>query len=43
MVKVILGGDMMTGRGIDPNLPHAPVPAILELQLTSAIDYVSLA
>ena len=42
-MKVILTGDVMTGRGIDQILPHAGDPRLYEPLARSAGDYVSLA
>jgi poly-gamma-glutamate synthesis protein (capsule biosynthesis protein) len=43
MVKLFLGGDVMTGRGVDQILPNPGSPAIHESFLKSARDYVRLA
>jgi poly-gamma-glutamate capsule biosynthesis protein CapA/YwtB (metallophosphatase superfamily) len=41
-VTLFLGGDLMTGRGIDQVLPNPSDPAIHEEHVRDAIDYVSL-
>jgi poly-gamma-glutamate synthesis protein (capsule biosynthesis protein) len=41
-LRLFLGGDVMTGRGIDQILPHPADPRIHEAYLKSARDYVSL-
>ncbi|HEX5829613.1 MAG TPA: CapA family protein [Gemmatimonadaceae bacterium] len=38
-----LGGDVMTGRGIDQILPHSCAPHLYEPYAHSALDYVELA
>ena len=43
LVTVFLGGDVMTGRGIDQILPHAGNPRIYEPYMRSARGYVELA
>ncbi|MFI5615683.1 CapA family protein [Amycolatopsis sp. NPDC051903] len=40
---IFLGGDVMTGRGIDQILPHPGDPALHEPAVTDARTYVSLA
>jgi poly-gamma-glutamate synthesis protein (capsule biosynthesis protein) len=40
---LFLGGDVMTGRGIDQILPHPSLPHLYESCVRSALDYVSLA
>jgi poly-gamma-glutamate capsule biosynthesis protein CapA/YwtB (metallophosphatase superfamily) len=40
---LFLGGDVMTGRGIDQILPHPSLPALHEPYVTDARDYVGLA
>lgn len=42
-ISLVLGGDVMTGRGIDQILPHPGSPAIFESHLRNARDYVELA
>lgn len=42
-VRLFLGGDVMTGRGIDQTLPHPSRPEIHESYLRSALGYVELA
>jgi poly-gamma-glutamate capsule biosynthesis protein CapA/YwtB (metallophosphatase superfamily) len=42
-VKVMLAGDVMTGRGIDQILPNPSEPALYEAFVRSAVDYVQLA
>lgn len=42
-MRIFLGGDVMTGRGIDQILPHPCDPVLYEPYMTSAIDYVRLA
>ena len=42
-VTLALGGDVMTGRGIDQILPHPNDPLLYESYATSALDYVELA
>ena len=41
-LTLFLGGDVMTGRGIDQILPHPADPRIHEAYLKSARDYVGL-
>ena len=41
-IRLFLGGDVMTGRGIDQILPHPADPRIFESYLKSARDYVAL-
>lgn len=41
-ITLFLGGDVMTGRGIDQILPHPVEPRIFEGYLKSARDYVTL-
>jgi poly-gamma-glutamate synthesis protein (capsule biosynthesis protein) len=43
LITVSMGGDVMTGRGIDQVLPHPGDPRIHEAYLKSAIGYVDLA
>ena len=43
MVKLLLCGDVMTGRGIDQILPHPSEPTLYEPYITSASAYVELA
>ncbi|WP_020659156.1 CapA family protein [Amycolatopsis benzoatilytica] len=40
---IFLGGDVMTGRGIDQILPHRGDPALRERAVTDARTYVTLA
>ncbi len=40
---LFLGGDVMTGRGIDQILPHPSEPVIYEGYMKSAVGYVELA
>ena len=42
-VRLLLGGDVMLGRGIDQALPHPGDPELFEGWVTSAEDYVHLA
>ncbi|HVN01541.1 MAG TPA: CapA family protein [Caulobacteraceae bacterium] len=42
-MKVLLVGDVMTGRGIDQILPHPAAPGLHERWMVSAEDYVRLA
>jgi poly-gamma-glutamate synthesis protein (capsule biosynthesis protein) len=42
-ITLFLGGDVMTGRGIDQILPHPSDPAIHEPYAMSAKDYVAIA
>lgn len=42
-VSVLLGGDVMLGRGIDQILPHPGDPALREPSLRDARNYVDLA
>jgi len=42
-VTLFLCGDVMTGRGIDPLLPHPSRPEIHEAYVASALEYVDLA
>lgn len=42
-VRMVLCGDVMTGRGIDQILPFPGDPVIYEPYLRSAKDYVRLA
>jgi poly-gamma-glutamate synthesis protein (capsule biosynthesis protein) len=42
-VTLFLGGDVMTGRGIDQVLPHPSHPRLHEACVRSALDYVELA
>ncbi len=42
-IALFLGGDVMTGRGIDQILPHPCDPRIHEAWLQSALGYVDLA
>ena len=43
VTSVFLGGDVMTGRGIDQVLPHPSDPALNESYVRDARDYVDLA
>lgn len=42
-VRLFLGGDVMTGRGLDQVLPHPGDPALRERYVASALTYVDLA
>lgn len=42
-ITVFLGGDVMTGRGVDQVLPHASDPVLHEPYVHSAIEYVEMA
>ncbi|MHC4180350.1 MAG: CapA family protein, partial [Planctomycetota bacterium] len=42
-VTLFLGGDVMTGRGIDQILPHSVDPKLYEPWVKSALDYAELA
>lgn len=42
-IRLFLGGDVMTGRGIDQILPHPGNPRLYESYVTSALRYVELA
>jgi len=42
-VRLFLGGDVMTGRGIDQILPHPSSPGLHEAWVTDARGYVALA
>lgn len=42
-ITIMLGGDVMTGRGIDQILPHPSEPILYESLVRSAVDYVRLA
>lgn len=42
-VTLFLGGDVMTGRGIDQVLPHPSSPRLHEAYVGSALGYVELA
>ncbi|MFW6092873.1 MAG: CapA family protein [Pseudomonadota bacterium] len=42
-ITLFLGGDVMTGRGIDQILPHPCVPDLYERWVQHADDYVELA
>jgi poly-gamma-glutamate synthesis protein (capsule biosynthesis protein) len=43
LVRLFLGGDVMTGRGIDQVLPHPGDPLLHEAYADSALRYVELA
>ncbi|MBF6301707.1 CapA family protein [Nocardia amamiensis] len=43
MTTVLLGGDVMLGRGVDQILPHPGEPALRERWVTDARTYVELA
>lgn len=43
MVTLFLGGDVMTGRGVDQILPHPNAPEIFEPCVWDAREYVALA
>jgi poly-gamma-glutamate synthesis protein (capsule biosynthesis protein) len=42
-VKLLLTGDVMTGRGVDQILPHPSHPRIYEPYVQSAVEYVEMA
>ncbi|HEY9229142.1 MAG TPA: CapA family protein, partial [Gemmatimonadaceae bacterium] len=42
-ISLFLCGDVMTGRGIDQILAHPSAPALHEIVVGSALDYVGLA
>ncbi|HSM22431.1 MAG TPA: CapA family protein, partial [Rubrivivax sp.] len=42
-IKILLTGDVMTGRGIDQVLPHPGSPLLHEPHVRDARDYVRLA
>lgn len=42
-VRLMLAGDLMTGRGIDQVLPHPGDPGLLEDWVHDAREYVRLA
>lgn len=42
-ITLFLGGDTMTGRGIDQIMPHPSAPELYESWLTDARDYVRIA
>jgi poly-gamma-glutamate synthesis protein (capsule biosynthesis protein) len=42
-ITLLLGGDVMTGRGIDQALPHPSSPSIHEAYVTDARTYLHLA
>lgn len=42
-IRLFLGGDVMTGRGIDQILPHPGNPRLYESYVRNAIEYVELA
>jgi poly-gamma-glutamate synthesis protein (capsule biosynthesis protein) len=42
-IRIFLGGDVMTGRGIDQILPHPASPRLHERYMDSALGYVALA
>jgi poly-gamma-glutamate capsule biosynthesis protein CapA/YwtB (metallophosphatase superfamily) len=42
-LKLLLTGDVMTGRGVDQALPHSCPPRLYEPVVISALDYVTLA
>jgi poly-gamma-glutamate capsule biosynthesis protein CapA/YwtB (metallophosphatase superfamily) len=43
VITLFLGGDVMTGRGIDQVLPHPVAPRLYEPYVDSALTYVELA
>jgi poly-gamma-glutamate capsule biosynthesis protein CapA/YwtB (metallophosphatase superfamily) len=43
VITVFLGGDVMTGRGVDQILPHPSTPQLWERHAMDARDYVALA
>lgn len=42
-ITLCLGGDLMTGRGVDQLLPHPGRPELHEPYIESALDYLELA
>lgn len=42
-ITLFLAGDVMTGRGVDQNLPHPSDPHLYEAYMKSAVAYVELA
>lgn len=42
-ITLMLGGDVMVGRGIDQVLPHPSAPHLYEPHMDSALEYVALA
>jgi poly-gamma-glutamate capsule biosynthesis protein CapA/YwtB (metallophosphatase superfamily) len=42
-ITLLLGGDVMLGRGVDQIMPHPSDPRLHEPQVRSALDYVALA
>src|SRR4051812_41512704 len=42
-LELVLGGDVMLGRGVDQILPHPSSPEIFEDYIRDARDYVTLA
>jgi poly-gamma-glutamate synthesis protein (capsule biosynthesis protein) len=42
-LRILLAGDVMTGRGVDQVLPHPCEPHLYERWVPSALDYVRLA
>ena len=42
-LRLLLAGDVMTGRGIDQVLPHPAPPRLLESWVRDAGEYVRLA
>jgi poly-gamma-glutamate synthesis protein (capsule biosynthesis protein) len=42
-ITLFLGGDVMTGRGIDQALPHPSSPSMHEAYVTDARTYLHLA
>ncbi|MDJ0691486.1 MAG: hypothetical protein QNJ41_23650 [Xenococcaceae cyanobacterium MO_188.B32] len=42
-IIIFLGGDVMTGRGIDQILPHPSEPFIPEFRVNDAREYVTRA
>ncbi len=42
-VRLLLCGDVMTGRGVDQVLPEPSPPVLYEPAIDSALDYVELA
>ncbi len=43
LITIFLGGDVMTGRGIDQILPHPSEPKIYEFFVKDAREYVRIA
>ena len=43
VLRLVLAGDVMTGRGVDQILPHPSPPDLYERWVQHAEDYVTLA